>query len=128
MSGVKRAKSGPGSRVAFRRFFFARVARARARADAPAGAAQREREHTSKPVAPPPAKRKTKRVDKRGAAASVARMAEAARQRRREAREDAMTLEELLAAEDAEVQITGERTWAERDTAARALAVELDDA
>ena len=39
-----------------------------------------------------------------------------------------MTLEELLAAEDAEVQITGERTWAERDTAARALAVELDDA
>ena len=47
---------------------------------------------------------------------------------RREAREDAMTLEELLAAEDAEVQITGERTWAERDTAARALAVELDDA
>ena len=56
----------------------------------------------------------------------MARMAEAARQRR-EAREDAMTLEEPLAAEDAEVQITGERTWAERETAARTLAVELDE-
>ena len=73
---------------------------------------------TAPPAAQPPAK------CKRGVQAGIARMADAARVRR-EVCEDAMTLDELLAEEND--KITGERTWAARDVAARALAVELDE-
>ena len=77
----------------------------------------------SAPAAKPPPERLS---SARGVCqAGIARLAEVVRLRH-EAHEEAMMLDELLAAEDAEVEINDERTWADRHASARALRLKLN--